>query len=57
MTRAFIPAILLTLIPTAPQALAQTPDLSAPAFTLSAADLQTLSAAIPVDKQFPAQIL
>ncbi|WP_158785644.1 DUF3857 and transglutaminase domain-containing protein [Granulicella sp. L46] len=57
MTRAFIPAILLTLITSAPQAFAQTPDLSAPAFTLSAADLQTLSAAIPVDKQFPAQIL
>ena len=57
MTRDFVPAILLTLITSAPQAFAQTPDLSAPAFTLSAADLQTLSAAIPVDKQFPAQIL
>jgi predicted Zn-dependent protease len=56
MTRAFIPAIVLALIPL-PQAFAQSPDLAAPAFTLSAADLQTLSATIPVDKQFPAQIL
>jgi len=56
MTRAFVPALLLALIPSAP-AFAQAPDLSAPAFTLSAADLQTLSASIPVDKQFPAQVL
>jgi tetratricopeptide (TPR) repeat protein len=59
MTRAFVPAIVLALISSAPlpQAFAQTPDLSAPAFTLSATDLQSLSASIPVDKQFPAQIL
>jgi len=57
MTRAFIPAILLALIPL-PQAFAQsTPDLSAAPFTVSAADLQTLSASIPVNKEFPAQIL
>ncbi len=61
MTRAFVPAILLTLLTAAPhapaQSPAQSPDLSAPAFTLSATDLQTLSASIPVDKQFPAQVL
>ena len=56
MTRAFVPAILLALIPVS-HAFAQSPDLSAPAFTVSAADLQSLSATIPVDKQFPAQVL
>jgi len=57
MTRPFVPALLLTLITIAPHAFAQSPDVAAPAFTLSAPDLQTLSTAIPVDKQFPAQIL
>jgi tetratricopeptide (TPR) repeat protein len=57
MTRAFVPAIVLALCTSAPAFAQTTPDLSADAFTVSAADLQTLSAAIPVDKQFPAQIL
>jgi len=56
MTRTFLPALLLTLLFSAP-ALAQTPDLATAPFTLSAADLQSLSATIPVDKQFAAQIL
>ena len=58
MTRAFVPAIVLALIPL-PRTFAQSalPVTDAAPFTLSAADLQTLSATIPVDKQFPAQIL
>ncbi len=54
MTRAFVPVILLAL--TAP-AFAQSPDLASPAFSLSAADLKTISASVPISKDFPAQIL
>jgi hypothetical protein len=60
MTRTFVPAILLALITSAPHAFTQAPSpltFSAPPFTVSAADLQSLSATIPVDKEFPAQIL
>ena len=59
MTRAFAPPFVLALIALAPlpQLRAQSPDLATAPFTLSAADLQTLSATVPVDKQFPAQIL
>ena len=57
MTRTFVPAIVLALCTSAPAFAQSTPDLATTPFTLSAADLQTLSASIPPDKQFPAQIL
>jgi tetratricopeptide (TPR) repeat protein len=57
MTRTFVPAIVLALCTCATAFAQGSPDLAADAFTISAADLQSLSATIPVDKQFPAQIL
>ncbi len=56
MTRALLPALALASLSALP-AFAQTPDLSTAPFTLSAADLKTISASIPVSKEFPAQIL